>query len=143
MITCNLSFICPKTWNELTRTESDKTRYCDSCSQQVHWVDTQVDFDRAAADDKCVAFEAYGTPMLGFPDGVEQEPILRIEMQVLSAKQLYFLKYELYLTSTFNEIKQLHAVGSSEIVTDPRSMRELAQRLNELDIKNQMIVNEL
>ena len=93
-------------------------RYCDSCSQQVHWVDKQEDFDRAAADGKCVAFEAHGTAILGFPDGVGQEPILRIEAQNLSAKQLYFLKYELYQTSTFNEIKHLHAEKPLEIVTE-------------------------
>jgi hypothetical protein len=109
----------------------------------VHWVDKQEDFDRAAAEGKCVAFENHGTATVGFPDGVEQEFILRIEMQVLSAKQLYFLKYELYQTSTFSEIKHLHAAGSSEIVTDPRSIREWTQRLNELNIKNQMIVNDL
>lgn len=143
MIKCNLSFICPKTWNELTRTESNKTRYCDSCSQQVHWVDTQEDFDRAAAEGKCVGFETHGTATLGFPDGIVQELTLRIEMQVLSAKQLYFLKYELYPTSTFSEIKHLHAARTSEIVMDPRSIHELAQRLNELDIKNQMIVSDL
>lgn len=80
--------------------------------------------------------------MLGFPDGVGQEPILRIEAQNLSAKQLYFLKYELYQTSTFNEIKHLHAEKPLEIVMDPRRMRELAQRLSELGIKNQ-IVNDL
>lgn len=142
MIKCNLSFICPKTWAELTRTESHKTRYCDNCSQHVHWVGSQEDFDNAAADGKCVAFDAHGTARLGFPDGVEQEHILRIDMQVLSAKQLYFLKYELYPTSTFNEIKHLHAARPSEIVTDPYRLRALAQRLNELDIKNR-IVNDL
>lgn len=143
MIKCNLSFICPKTWNELTRTESDKTRYCDSCSQHVHWVNSQEDFNIAAAEGKCVAFETHGAATLGFPDGVELEFILRIEMQVLSARQLYFLKYELFPTSTFSEIKHLHAARASEIEMDPRSIRELAQRLNELDIKNQMIVNDL
>lgn len=141
MINCNLSFICPKTWAELTRTESNKTRYCDSCSQQVHWVETQEDFDHAAAEGKCVAFESQGTAMLEFPEGIGQEPILRIEMQVFSAKQLYFLKRELYRGFTFNEIKHLHDGRSSEIVMDLHEMRELAQRLSELDIKNQIITD--
>ncbi|WP_146219003.1 hypothetical protein [Undibacterium pigrum] len=107
----------------------------------MHWVDTQEDFDQAAADGKCVAFESQGTPMLGFPDGIGQEPILRIEMQVFSAKQLYFLKRELYRGFTFNEIKHLHDGRSSEIVMDLHEMRELAQRLSELDIKNQIITD--
>lgn len=109
----------------------------------MHWVNSQEEFNIATAEGKCVAFETHGTGMLGFPDGIVKEFILRIEMQVLSAKQLYFLKYELFPTSTFSEIKHLHAVGSSDIETDPRSMHELAQRLNELDIKNQMIINDL
>ncbi len=139
MIKCNLSFICPKTWDELTRTESHKTRYCDSCNQQVHWVDKQEDFDRAAAEGKCVGFEANGTPMLGFPDGVEQEPILRIEVQDLSAKQLYFLKRELYQHFTYTEIRHLHTAKHSEIVMGLHGLRVLAQRLNELGIRNHIV----
>ncbi|MFZ6713321.1 hypothetical protein [Undibacterium sp. TC9W] len=105
----------------------------------MHWVDKQEDFDRAAAEGKCVGFETNGTPMLGFPDGVEQEPILRIEVQDLSAKQLYFLKRELYQHFTYTEIRHLHTTKHSEIAMGLHGLRVLAQRLNELGIRNHIV----
>ncbi|MFZ6736005.1 hypothetical protein ACO0LG_29065 [Undibacterium sp. Ji42W] len=107
----------------------------------MHWVDKQEDFDSAVVDGKCVAFESQETAMLEFLDGIGHAPILRIEMPILSAKQLYFSKRELYRACTFNEIQHLHDGRFSEIAMGLHEMRELAQRLNDLDMKHQIITD--
>ena len=58
---CKFSFKCPKKWSALTDVGIDNQRYCGSCKEVVHWCDTQEEIDKAASENRCVAFSTKPT----------------------------------------------------------------------------------
>lgn len=47
---------CPKKWEELKGTDSPLVMKCDECGQNVHWVESYDELEKAAIEKKCVAF---------------------------------------------------------------------------------------
>jgi hypothetical protein len=67
-ITCKFKFQCPKKWEELKRTESKDIKFCDHCSQNVYFAESQSQFEKIAAEGKCVAIKIEKYMMLGEPE---------------------------------------------------------------------------
>ena len=67
---------CPKQWDDLEPTDSERVRFCSSCERNVHHVITDEEIGRAIREDQCIAWEVpteirqkYGKPFLmGWPD---------------------------------------------------------------------------
>lgn len=53
---CEMELNCPKQWGELKSTESPLVMNCDECGQNVHWVESYAELEKAAVEKKCVAF---------------------------------------------------------------------------------------
>ena len=68
---------CPKSWDDLEPTDSERVRFCPSCERNVHHVITDEEIGRAIREDQCIAWEVpteirekYATPrfLLGSPN---------------------------------------------------------------------------
>ena len=68
---------CPKLWDDLEPTDSERVRFCSSCESNVHHVITDEEIGRAIREDQCIAWEVpneirekYATPrfLLGSPN---------------------------------------------------------------------------
>lgn len=53
---CEMDFNCPKQWDELISTTDPLVRDCDECGKPVHFIDSQEELEKAAANGQCVAF---------------------------------------------------------------------------------------
>ena len=53
---CEMDVNCPKKWEELKGTDSPIVMNCDECGQNVHWVESYAELEKAAIEKKCVAF---------------------------------------------------------------------------------------
>ena len=67
---------CPKLWDALEPTDTERVRFCSSCERDVHHVITDEEIGRAIREDHCIAWEVpteirekYGKPVfMGWPD---------------------------------------------------------------------------
>jgi len=50
-----MSYRCPRTWDELSRTTNRNERFCGECKKIVHFCTTQEQLDQAIARGWCVA----------------------------------------------------------------------------------------
>ncbi|MFN3167650.1 MAG: hypothetical protein ACE37H_11360 [Phycisphaeraceae bacterium] len=50
------SFQCPKVWEKLKQTKNPDVRFCETCLEEVHHVETDEEVVQAAKEGKCVAF---------------------------------------------------------------------------------------
>lgn len=50
-------FVCDKHWNQLTPTDDQTVRFCDSCRENVHYCDTIVTARQHAAEGHCIAVD--------------------------------------------------------------------------------------
>lgn len=51
------SFLCDRTWDEMTPTADAAVRHCEACDRNVHYCDTIVVARRHAAHGRCVALD--------------------------------------------------------------------------------------
>jgi hypothetical protein len=56
IVFCEMKFICPKKWDDLTLTKNSLVRDCEDCGKAVHYVNDQASFEHAAENGLCVAF---------------------------------------------------------------------------------------
>lgn len=54
-ISCKFSFKCPKTWAQLSPTDTASIRHCSACDRDVHLALTEEDFRGYADAGHCVA----------------------------------------------------------------------------------------
>jgi len=52
---CIFGFKCDKNWGELTRTESDEVRFCQSCQKEVFFCESDDELVRYVRLNRCVA----------------------------------------------------------------------------------------
>ena len=55
IIKCHFSFQCPRTWGQLTPTNTESIRHCSECERDVHIALTEEDFRHHAEEGHCVA----------------------------------------------------------------------------------------
>lgn len=60
-ISCKLSFKCPRTWAQLSITDTVSIRHCPACDRDVHLALTEEDFRRQAEGGHCVAVRVLET----------------------------------------------------------------------------------
>lgn len=71
--TPEFSLQCPKQWSQLTSTATPTIRFCNQCSQNVHFCLTTDELIQRTADNQCVAFcdsesQSVTLGSLEFPD---------------------------------------------------------------------------
>ncbi len=52
---CTFAFKCPRSWDDLTLTNSESVRFCSACDQEVYFAEDEETFGMLAATGKCVA----------------------------------------------------------------------------------------
>ena len=55
MIRCTVKFKCPKTWAQLSETESSEIRFCSHCENDVYLVRSEAELAEHAQKGRCVA----------------------------------------------------------------------------------------
>jgi len=70
---CELSFECPKKWEDLKTGSTPDARWCATCSRTVHLCNNKQEFETYAATADCIAFYRIpsdtSTEKLGLPAG--------------------------------------------------------------------------
>ena len=67
---CNyeFSFKCPKKWSNLSTTEDENVKFCDTCDKKVYKCNSKAELDSNISNNRCIAIVAddYDSePMMG------------------------------------------------------------------------------
>ncbi len=53
---CTLAFKCDKNWDDLSETDNDDVRFCQSCQREVYFCYDDSDIAKSIRLNRCIAF---------------------------------------------------------------------------------------